>query len=99
LQGTRSAILAMADMDDAQLLEVIRTIARRFDVPGIEKEDIALGDLKGNRELWLAHGKENVLRNVPEQWDEATRLLQGAGLMKETSRQLYTNAIWESTVV
>ena len=99
LQGARNAILAMAEMDDAQLLEVIRTIARRYDVPGIEKEDIALSDLKGNRELWIAHGKENVLRNVPEQWDEATQLLQGAGLMKATSRQLYTNAIWESTVV
>jgi hypothetical protein len=65
----------------------------------LKKKILRWGDLKGNRELWLAHGKENVLRNVPEQWDEATRLLQGAGLMKETSRQLYTNAIWESTVV
>lgn len=98
LKGAREAVLRIADMNDQELLDVIRVIGSKYDVPGIEKEDIALSDLKGNRELWLAQGKDNVLRNVPEQWEQGQKLLLDAGLMNETSRNLYDNAIWEATL-
>ncbi|MCQ9617564.1 ABC transporter substrate-binding protein [Paenalcaligenes niemegkensis] len=98
LKGAREAVLRMADMDDQELLEAIRIIGNKYDVPGIQKEDIALSDLKGNRDLWLAHGKENILRNVPEQWEQGKKLLVSAGLMEDTSRHLYDNDIWEATL-
>lgn len=98
IKGVREAVLRMVDMNDQELLEVIRLIGSKYDVPGIDKTDIALSDLKGNRELWLAQGKENILRNVPEQWEQGQKLLVDAGLMKNTSRQLYDNDIWEAAL-
>lgn len=98
LQGVRSAVERMVKMNDQELLEVIRVIASKYDVPGIEKEDVALSDLKGNRELWIAAGEKNILRNVPEQWEQGQKLLVEADLMKKTSRSLYTNGIWEATI-
>lgn len=98
LRGAYNAVARMSEMNDQELLEVIRVIGSKYDVPGIEKENIALSDLKGNRELWLAQGKENILRNVPEQWEQGKKLLVEAGLMKDTSRRLYDNAIWETVL-
>ncbi|MEZ2721724.1 ABC transporter substrate-binding protein [Paenalcaligenes hominis] len=99
LKGVREALLQMMDMSDQDLLEVIRLIGSKYDVPGIDQTNIALSDLKGNRELWIAQGKDNILRNVPEQWEQGQQLLVEAGLMKETSRRLYDNSLWEASLV
>ncbi|GAA5234479.1 ABC transporter substrate-binding protein [Verticiella sediminum] len=98
MRGTYQAVQALAGMDDKELVEAIKQIGDEFDVPGIDKLDIALDDLLGNRKLWLAHGAENALRNDPEQWTEGARLLQEAGTMEQTDKALYTNAIWEAAV-
>lgn len=98
LKGAWTAIHLLAEMNDEQLLEAIRLIGKKYDVPGIEKEDIALSDLKGNIKLWLAKGKDNVLKNVPEEWDAAKELLVRSELMQETNKALYTNAIWEKAI-
>lgn len=98
LKGVRKGVEQLLQMDDDQLIEAIRTIAEKYDVPGIEKENIALSDLKGNRELWVAQGEENILRNVPELWEHAQSLLISAGSMKETDRVMYTNKIWEASL-
>ena len=97
LKGAREAVLRIADMNDQELLDVIRVIGVSMTCQASRKRT-SLSDLKGNRELWLAQGKDNVLRNVPEQWEQGQKLLLDAGLMNETSRNLYDNAIWEATL-
>ncbi|HEY9279534.1 MAG TPA: ABC transporter substrate-binding protein [Eoetvoesiella sp.] len=99
IRGARQAITAMAGMNDAQLTDAIKLMGKKFDVPGIDKLDIALNDLKGNRDLWLVHGVENALKNDPKQWAEGQQLLQQAELMRPTTRALYTNDIWEASLV
>jgi len=99
LRGVREGVLQMLDMNDQDLLEVIRLIGSKYDVPGIDQTNIALSDLKGNRELWVAQGKNNILRNVPEQWEQGEQLLVEAGLMKKTSRRMYDNSLWEASLV
>jgi NitT/TauT family transport system substrate-binding protein len=88
----------LATMDDAALLQAIALMGGAFDIPGIDKTDIALQDLRGNRELWLSHGADQAVRNDPKQWQEGSKLLLDAGLMRATDRKLYTNDIWESAV-
>ncbi|GFN25006.1 ABC transporter substrate-binding protein [Achromobacter denitrificans] len=97
-RGVVDSVKELAAMDDQALLAAIALMGKAFDIPGIEKTDIALQDLRGNRELWLTHGVENVVRNDPKQWAEGRRLLVEAGLMRPTERPLYTNDIWESAV-
>lgn len=97
-RGVVQAVRELATMDDAALMQAIALMGDAFDIPGIEKTDIALQDLRGNRELWLSHGADQAVRNDPKQWQEGSKLLLDAGLMRATDRKLYTNDIWESAV-
>ncbi len=97
-RGVVQAVRELATMDDAALMQAIALMGGAFDIPGIEKTDIALQDLRGNRELWLSHGADQAVRNDPKQWQEGSKLLLDAGLMRATDRKLYTNDIWESAV-
>lgn len=99
LRGAHKAIQQLLKMDDDELKEALKVIAKNFDVPGIDREDIALSDLKGNMKLWTAHGEENILRNVPEAWATAQQLLADANIIAKTEQKLYTNKIWEKAVV
>lgn len=94
---TRSVMQAareLAAMDDKALTEALVRIRARYDVPGLDKLDVALQDVKATRPLWTTHGVDKVVRNDEKQWEEARRLLEGAGVIKSTSRAMYTNDIW-----
>lgn len=89
------AIQDIAERGD-DLEPVIESMRSQFDIPGSENTDVAIADLKGNRDLWVANGAENALRNDPEQWAEGEALLREAGsLVSESDLPLYTNEFWD----
>jgi ABC-type nitrate/sulfonate/bicarbonate transport system substrate-binding protein len=96
MRGAYRAIQDMVERGD-DLGPVIESMRSQFDIPGSDDTEVAIADLKGNRDLWVANGAENALRNDPEQWDEGEALLRAAGsLQSETELDLYTNAIWDA---
>ena len=96
MRGAYAAIQDMAERGDdlAPVIESMRTV---YDIPGSQNTEVAVRDLAGNRDLWLANGAENALRNDPEQWAEAVELLIEAGsLSGQPGVELYTNDIWDA---
>lgn len=68
--------------------------AKDFEIPGIRNVDHLVGSIEAARGLWLAQGRNNLLRNVPALWEAGAKALDGAGLAKlPDPHVLYTNAI------
>ena len=96
MRGAYNAIQDMVERGDdlAPVIESMRTV---YDIPGSQNTEVAISDLIGNRNLWLANGAENALRCDPEQWAEAVDLLIEAGsLSGQPEAPLYTNDIWDA---
>ena len=94
LRGCYAAIQDMVARGD-DLEPIIDSMRTRFDIPGSDNTEVAIEDLKGNRDLWTANGAENALRCIPEEWESAEALLREAGsLTSPSTRPFYTNDIW-----
>jgi NitT/TauT family transport system substrate-binding protein len=96
LRATRKAALAIADAKD--LDPILAGIGGVFEVPGIDDRDTAREDLRGNLDLWLAKGRDNLLRNVPEAWAAGIAGMTEAGFIDPgvDAAKLYTNEIWDA---
>jgi ABC-type nitrate/sulfonate/bicarbonate transport system substrate-binding protein len=96
LRATRQSALTIADAKD--LDPILASIGSVFEVPGIDDRETAREDLRGNLALWLAKGRENLLRNVPEEWQSGIAGMTEAGLVDSgvDLARLYTNDIWDS---
>ncbi len=76
---------AMRDSMNEMLTQPNRPIferaSRDFEIPGIRDLDtvVAVSDAS-KAQLWLARGRENLLRNVPELWASAFEALSGASM-------------------
>jgi ABC-type nitrate/sulfonate/bicarbonate transport system substrate-binding protein len=89
---------AMRASVDELLTQPLRPIyeraARDFEIPGIRNVDQLVGSIEEARGLWLAQGRNNLLRNVPALWASGAKALNDAGLAKLPDPQaLYTNAV------
>lgn len=90
-----NAILKASDLEP-----IVRGIGKGFEVPGIDDIKTSISDLKQNAETWTAKGPQNILRNVPEQWAEAEKVMNGAGMLKGSiePRALYDNGARDKAV-
>jgi ABC-type nitrate/sulfonate/bicarbonate transport system substrate-binding protein len=98
LRATHRSATEIIGTDD--VTPIIEAIAKNFDVPGIKDLDEARPDLKQNAQLWAARGKDNVLRNVPEDWASGVQAMEDAGILKTKvdPTTLYTNAPLEKAL-
>lgn len=95
LRGAYRAIQDMVERGN-DLEPVIESMRSMFDIPGSENTEVAIQDLKGNRDLWIANGADNALRCDPDQWAEGEALLRDAGsITSESDLELYTNQFWD----
>ena len=81
--------------DDAKALDpIVAVIAGSFDIGSIDDPALARRDLVENADSWTAKGRDNLLRNVPELWAGAVKLMAEAGLLKTAVEPatLYSNA-------
>jgi NitT/TauT family transport system substrate-binding protein len=102
LESERDALVAYlrsvdesmrAVMDPQQLDELIAEVAADFDVPGLDDPETAEPVIAAIASLWTAAGDENLLRNVPERWEEGVAQFEQLKIAKEGSdpTTFYTN--------
>lgn len=98
LRGTHRAALEIVDAQD--LGPILDKIASKYEVNGIADRAIASEDLRANADNWASKGKENILRNIPEVWDSAVKLLAEAKLINKVvdPQTLYTNSLLEQAL-
>lgn len=90
-----SAILDAKDLDP-----ILDSVGNEFEIRALAERDTAKEDLLGNSQLWVAKGRENLLRNIPEDWASAVTVMTKAGLIDAglDPKTLYTNALWDKAV-
>ncbi len=91
---------ASAILDAKDLEPIVRTIGKSYEISGLDDMPTAIADLSQNAKTWVAKGRENLLRNVPEQWAGAVKIMSESGMIKSASdaTTLYTNAVWDKAV-
>lgn len=91
---------ASAILDAKDLNPILESIGKDFEIRTLADKEAAQEDLRGNMELWVAKGRDNLLRNVPEDWDSAVEVMTQSGQIDAglDPKKLYNNAIWDKAV-
>ena len=91
---------ASAILDAKELEPIVRAIGKSYEISGLDDMPTAIADLSQNAKTWVAKGRENLLRNVPEQWAGAVKIMSESGMIKSApdATTLYTNAAWDKAV-
>ncbi len=91
LRATHRSALEIAR--STELEPILEAIGAKHSVNGLYDMEIAKIDLATNAQNWIAKGEENLLRNIPEVWDNAVSLLSSAGMIESApdATTLYTN--------
>ncbi len=92
LRATHKAALEISRSDDLE--PILKAIGGKHSVNGLDDMELAKVDLATNAQNWVAKGEENLLRNIPEVWENAVALLHSAGMIdtRPDPASLYTNA-------
>jgi len=74
--------------------------AKDFDIPGLANLDAVVAVQKATAEqLWLADGRNNLLRNEPERWQAGVETLRAAGMAElGDPSALYTNTFIDAAL-
>jgi ABC-type nitrate/sulfonate/bicarbonate transport system substrate-binding protein len=91
---------ASAILDAEDLTPVMEAIGSQFEIRTLAEPEVAVQDLRANAELWVAHGRENLLRNVPERWAGAVADMRRANIISKDvdPAMLYDNALLEKAL-
>jgi NitT/TauT family transport system substrate-binding protein len=86
---------ASAILDAKDRVPIVKAIAGAFEIPGIDDTLSAVSDLSQNADTWIARGRDNLLRNVPEHWAGAIKAMSETGMIKQAvdSATLYDNRL------
>ncbi|MGE0629334.1 MAG: ABC transporter substrate-binding protein [Hyphomicrobiaceae bacterium] len=95
LRATIAAANTIIDAKD--LTPILKSIGTGFKIRSLSDMGNSARDLKQNAELWVASGRENLLRNVPETWASGVKLMGEAGMIPAGTdpATLYTNSVWD----
>lgn len=98
LRVTHKAALEIVAAED--LGPILEKIGSAHEVNGLDDMEAAKIDLATNAENWAAKGEENLLRNIPEVWENAIATLHTAGMIKSApdATTLYTNALLDKAI-
>lgn len=91
LRAVRTALLDLIDGKVA-IADALKAM-ERFDMAEARKQELAAAIYKENITFLLADGRENLLRNVPQRWQNAYDLMVSCGFAPPNLKQedLYTN--------
>ena len=91
---------ASAILDASDRAPILKAIAGKFEIPGIDDAASASSDLEQNARTWIAKGRENLLRNVPEHWAAALKVMAETGMVKSSvdPTTLYDNSFRDKAV-
>ena len=91
---------ASAILDAPDLAPIIKAIGSGFEIPGLDDTATAIRDLTQNAQSWIAKGRANLLRSVPEQWAAAAAIMHETAMLRRAvdPASLYTNALRDKAV-
>ncbi|GGA59939.1 hypothetical protein GCM10011385_12090 [Nitratireductor aestuarii] len=96
VRAMRNSALEIKAADPAEILD---RVASKFDLTVTEDREFRLEAIKAYNELALAQGDENVMRNVPEVFEEAARLVGAADIMQiDDVSSLFSTAFYDEAV-
>jgi len=73
---------------------IFERAAKDFEISGIRNIDALCAAVEDARALWLAQGRDNLLRNVPALWEAGARALNESGLARlPDPGRLYDNTL------
>lgn len=94
LRFLRAMKASVDELMTQPLRPIYERAAKDFEIPGIRNVDRLIESVEHARTLWLAQGRDNLLRNVPALWAAGAQALTGAGLANLPDPQaLYTNTL------
>lgn len=94
LQGLAEAMRAVRDGDD----ELLGLVADEYDLSDLKQPDevdrAVLHTISG---MWFSEGDENLLRNIPEQWETGVAAFQRLKIISPDAKatDFYTNELWD----
>jgi ABC-type nitrate/sulfonate/bicarbonate transport system substrate-binding protein len=94
IHGSMSELLTAANPS------IFERAGKDFEIPGIRDlaTVVAVSD-ESKAKLWLARGRENLLRNLPDLWASGIKLLADAGLAKIAQPEtIWTNRFVEEAL-
>src|SRR5690606_35238964 len=76
-----------------ELAELIPQVREDWDLPQLDDPEAATPVIQGVADMWLAAGRDNLLRNVPERWEEGVEGFKKLKIAKEdaSATDFYTN--------
>ena len=80
------------------LLPVTNRMSRIFEISDISLSNPEVGAdaLAADSRLWIAEGRENLLKNLPDVWESGAKALVGAGIVDSvTATDAYTTEIYD----
>lgn len=92
LKGLKQSMDIVIDGGDA-LQELIPAVRKDWDLPQLDDPESATPVIQGVAAMWLAAGRENLLKNVPERWEKGIEGFTKMKIAKEGSKatDFYTN--------
>jgi len=92
LRGLKKALDVILDGGD-ELQALIPKVRKDWDLPQLDDPEKATPVIQGVGKMWLAAGRENLLRNVPERWEEGVQGFIDQKIAKPdaTATDFYTN--------
>lgn len=98
LAGLHASMQAIND--EARLDELIPKIRADWELPQLDDPEKAKPVLEAIIEMWLAAGEENLLRNVPERWEEGVESFKELRIAAADAEptDFYTNDLLEEAL-
>ena len=99
LKGLHAAMVAIND--EAQLPDLIAKVqADDWELPQLDDPERAKAIVASVASRWFEDGEENLLRNIPERWEEGVAILVEQGVVPEGTdpEVLYTNELLDEAV-
>jgi ABC-type nitrate/sulfonate/bicarbonate transport system substrate-binding protein len=87
-------------LDSKDLTPMLKIIGSKFDLVDLADKNAAIPNLKLYLDGMVAKGRANLLRNVPETWEFAVKVMAESGDIKERvdPTTLYTNRLLDKAV-
>lgn len=95
LQAMAKAMEAIHERADQPLLDAV---ADDYDLSDLKQPDeVDRAVLQTIADMWYSEGEENLLRNVPEQWETGVAAFQRLKIIPAESKatDFYSNDLWE----
>lgn len=98
LEGLAASMRALNDPDT--FIELAPQIREDWDLPQLDDPEAVAPVIETIAGMWFSEGDENLLRNIPEQWEGGVANFAELSIVPEgtDATDFYTNDLWEEAL-